>query len=556
MVLAEMEPAAIEDSAFRPRRFRPLIELGCGGMSRVYLAESLASGLKKLVVLKVLSRDLAADPQMRDAFRREAELSACLNHPNVVYVFEVVEHAGLPIMVMEYLDGVPLTRILSHPQAAMPLRLHLNILTQLLAGLHYFHELRDHNGDLLHAVHRDVSPHNVIVLHEGVAKLLDFGIAKVNATNDNHTRTGVIKGKICYMPPEQLIGQADIYAIGVMMWEAIARRRMWGSLAPDAVLRAIARGDVPRIRDAVPDVPEDLERILERALAANRDDRYDTAAQMQIDLEEATLGSYVQPREIAEFMLRNFGDDRRKRQRTVDEALRNQDATLDGVLAESDHSLRMIGSISRSGIQSGVQPSAAPFRPWYRSSIFPVAGFLMLGAVLGGLWMYTRPAPPALAPAAAKGAPEAKTIDVSIQADAPNTRIYLDGNLLGDSPYKGNLPAAPRAGTLEFRAPGYVTLRRSVQLDQKVDLDVALEPEEAPAKVATQPEANEPERPSRRAARAVAAARPVAPVRFKGTKTAAAAAPSAPAAAPAAPNCNPPYRLGADGVKTFKPECF
>ncbi|HVZ32654.1 MAG TPA: serine/threonine-protein kinase, partial [Polyangiaceae bacterium] len=192
--------------ALTSARYRPLLELGRGGMSRVYVAESLRSEVQKLVVLKVLNPEFAVDPEMRAAFRREAELSACLNHPNIVQVFEVSEQAGRPVIVMQYLDGVPLSEVLHRSARELPLVLHLQVLAHLLSGLHYFHELRDGDDVALTCVHRAVAPQNVLVLHEGGVKVLDFGIAKIHTLTQPQTRVGIVKGKIRYMPAEQLLG--------------------------------------------------------------------------------------------------------------------------------------------------------------------------------------------------------------------------------------------------------------------------------------------------------------------------------------------------------------
>ena len=169
------------------RGYRRLIELGRGGMSRVHLAERVALGVRKLVVLKVLNPELAVDPDLRGAFRREAELSARLNHPNVVQVLEVFESALAPVIVMEHLDGVSLAAVLKHWRAEFPLPLSLHVLCQVLAGLHYAHALRDLSGEPLGLIHRDVSPHNVMVTYDGQVKLIDFGIAKL-ARSEHRTR--------------------------------------------------------------------------------------------------------------------------------------------------------------------------------------------------------------------------------------------------------------------------------------------------------------------------------------------------------------------------------
>ena len=205
-----MVESAVSPLGSLESRYRPLLELGRGGTARVYLAKSRLAGLRKLVVLKTLEPELSMNVEMRDLFRREAEVCARLNHPNIVQVHEVVEEVTGPIIVMEYLEGVALSQTISRSEGRFDKRLYLHAITQLLAGLHYFHELRDYDRTTaLNAIHRDVSPQNVILLYEGAVKVLDFGIAKL-ATEDQSTRTGIVKGKLHYMPAEQLLSDGAI----------------------------------------------------------------------------------------------------------------------------------------------------------------------------------------------------------------------------------------------------------------------------------------------------------------------------------------------------------
>ena len=183
-------------------------------------------------------------------FLEEARISARLAHPNIVHVFEVGEHEGCPCIVMEYLEGQPLSSMLVRAPEKPPLPLHLHVLAKALAGLHAAHELRDYDGTSLKLVHRDVSPHNVFVLFDGQVKVLDFGIAKA-AGSEIETRTGSPKGKIRYMSPEQLIRdpldrRADVFSVGVLMWEALVRRRMWGEMEEGEVTRALLNRKIPR----------------------------------------------------------------------------------------------------------------------------------------------------------------------------------------------------------------------------------------------------------------------------------------------------------------------
>jgi serine/threonine protein kinase len=509
-MLAPGQPSSGEFRSANPQgdAFRPLVELGRGGMARVYLAEKTSRGLRRLVVLKVLEPSLSTDPEMRGLFRREAEVCARLHHPNVVQVFEVVDEAASPFMVMEYVEGVSLSQMLARTEQRLPTRLHVHVLMQVLAGLHYFHELRDEAGHALHGVHRDISPQNVIVMYEGPVKVLDFGIAKLrDPDNAEVTRAGIIKGKLSYMPPEQLVGdatidrRADIFAVGVMLWEAFARRRIWQGWEQHNVMKALVSGNIPSIREACPWISGPLEQVVTRALAPKRDDRFATALEMQLALEECMpeLGGFVQQREIVQFMETELGEWRRDRQRMVDSEVRKPALALQEVLEVSQVEELLLagdGSIEHAHVSSRVH--AEPER---RRWLAPIAALLIAAvAAVVLLSLRTRDArlperalpaeSPALAPSPK---PEPEHAAAAAQPDAAS-----------------GLPSAP---------------------------SLAEEPPSAPSA------ARGKSRPG--------SVRPAAP---RAPAAPAAAAPAAPAAP--ARNCTPPYILDNEGVKTYKPECL
>jgi eukaryotic-like serine/threonine-protein kinase len=300
--------------------YRLLLELGRGGTARVFLAKSRRSGLRKLVVLKTLEPELSMNAEMRALFRREAEVCARLNHPNIVQVHEVVEEVSGPIIVMEYLEGVALSQVVARSECRFDKRIYLHAVTQLLSGLHYFHELRDYDRTTaLNAIHRDVSPQNVILLYEGAVKVLDFGIAKLS-TETQTTRTGIVKGKLHYMPAEQLLSdvaidrRADIFSAGVMLWEALAGRRMWHGHTENTVMRSLITGKLPHLREVAPHYPDYFYEIVVRATALNPEERHSTALELQLEVEHILddLGGPVHPRELSEFMREEFGEYRRQ----------------------------------------------------------------------------------------------------------------------------------------------------------------------------------------------------------------------------------------------------
>jgi serine/threonine-protein kinase len=298
----------MQDTAFG--KYRLIAKLGQGGMAEVFLAVVTGpAGFNKLQVVKKLRSELTEDAEHLAMFLDEARLAARLNHRNVVQTFEVGEEEGTYYLTMEYLEGAPFNRVLGRARLNPPAEgILLRIVADALAGLHYAHELKDYDGSPLKIVHRDASPHNIFVCEDGTTKLVDFGIAKA-ATRSNETRMGVVKGKVTYMAPEQarsaeLDCRADIFVLGIVLWEVIAGRKMWDR-APDLeVLQKLALAKIPRLEDVVPDAPPELIAICNRALAPDPEDRFATALDMRneilaymdrakIKLSTEDVGEYV-----------------------------------------------------------------------------------------------------------------------------------------------------------------------------------------------------------------------------------------------------------------------
>lgn len=318
-----VEPPFTPSRVTRPK-YQLLMELGQGGMGVVHLAMSRGpQGFLKLVVLKMLRPQLLGDASARSMFLEEARISARLAHPNIVQVFEVLEFDGMPTMVMEYLEGQALSHILEGDLGRLPTLMYLHVITKVLSGLHAAHELRDYDGTPIRLVHRDVSPHNVFVLFDGQVKVLDFGIAKA-AGSRVHTQTGELKGKIRYMAPEQLAGgvydrRVDIFSVGVLLWEAIARRRLWGEMAEGDVMLNLLTGKVPALPDDV-EVDAELRAIAEKALAPDPVRRFQTAGEFCRDLDRY-LATRDAPggEELAAFMRHNFSAVRESTNRIIDQ---------------------------------------------------------------------------------------------------------------------------------------------------------------------------------------------------------------------------------------------
>lgn len=323
-------------------KYHLMAELGQGGMATVYLAVSQrTSGFRKLAVVKLIRPQFAGDPDLIQMFLDEARLCARLNHPNIVQTYDVGIDNGQYFMAMEYLDGVSLHTALARltkTGAAFPFELHARALMEVLEALRYAHELTDYDGKSLAIVHRDVTPHNIFITYDGQVKLLDFGIAKA-ATSSVQTATGIIKGKLTYMAPEQSMcdtidARADLYAVGVMLWEAVTGRRRWpAGLSDMAAFARLTSGELPESPDAAAvGLPAEVNRIVLKSLAPKREDRYQTAAEMHADLEPIveTIGA-SSLRDLGTLLQDAFAEDRRRIRQIIEDqfkAMNSRQLTL------------------------------------------------------------------------------------------------------------------------------------------------------------------------------------------------------------------------------------
>ncbi|HSC87718.1 MAG TPA: serine/threonine-protein kinase [Polyangiaceae bacterium] len=300
-------------------QYRVIAQLGRGGMSDVYLAASYGTGgFAKLLVLKVLGPQLAREPQFLAMFRDEARLAARLNHPNVVQTYEVGESGGRHFIAMEYLEGQSLNRIVERlgPSGRVTPALALRVVIDALGGLHYAHELHDYSGAPLGVVHRDITPQNLFVTYEGQTKVVDFGIAKATDST-TETTVGTVKGKVAYMAPEQARGEivdrrADVFSMGVVLWELLSGRRFWEGLTDVALIGKLVSGAFPQLRQAVPEIHPALEKACMRALASRPEERPQTAAEMQAELESALeqLKDTMSQRRLGELLRTSFAEER------------------------------------------------------------------------------------------------------------------------------------------------------------------------------------------------------------------------------------------------------
>ncbi len=275
-------------------RYEVLQRLGHGGMATVYLARATGSaGFEKLVAIKVIHPHLAAEPNLVEMFLDEARIAAQIHNPHVVEILDLGHERGDYFMVMEFVDGETLSALIRalRPEGEhLPLPVVLQILIDACEGLRAAHELRDADGNLFGVIHRDVSPQNLLIDHEGWVRIVDFGIMKAKGKRTD-TRTGQLRGKLPYMSPEQaqskpLTPACDLFALGVILWELCTGERLFAGENDVETLAKVVACERPPLAEVRPDLPPALERVLDRTLARDPEERYESAAAMVRDLRQ------------------------------------------------------------------------------------------------------------------------------------------------------------------------------------------------------------------------------------------------------------------------------
>jgi serine/threonine-protein kinase len=468
-----------------------------GGMGTVHLGRIRgAGGFTRVVAVKRLYPWLAGDAEFRQMLLDEARFVSRIRHPNVVPTLDVVEADKDLYVVMEYVHGVSLAHVLKYCVAeAMPVAVAAGIVEGVLSGLHAAHEARGEDGTPLGIVHRDVSPQNILVGADGIARLIDFGIAKA-ATRLQVTAPGVLKGKIGYMAPEQLLRepvsrQTDVYSCGIILWELLTNRRLIEAHEDDPLSRRVKESeDVPpsRYRDGV---GAKVDGLVLRALSLHRKSRFPTAEAMAVALREGC--SPASSADVARWLHQVAGDDLEisdERVRLVELAAADssQDLPAPHVISElSDHATPTTKASPRGGV-------------WAWRAV-TLGGTLLVAAFAAfALRIAWRQAAPGVG--ARSG--------LSVVADPPATAVA----------------SAPASSLADVAAPSSFAAP-PVRSSAAAPASAALPPPAQPS--ALQPAA------AAAAARApaVRSARPVAKSR-----------------------CDPPYTVDASGRKHYDPSCF
>lgn len=305
-------------------RYRVVDEIGIGGMATVHLARMDGlGGFQKWVAIKKIHAHLLEDESFVQMFLDEARIVARISHSNVATVFELGKHEDCYWIAMEYLHGEPLRELMRRTEeigTPMPPEIACRVIADAAEGLHAAHELVGKNGEKLQLVHRDVTPHNLFVTYDGTTKVVDFGIAKF-ASRISNTRAGTLKGKLAYMSPEQVHGEpidrrTDLFALGVVLWELTTGQRLFRMDNDLDTLAKVQECNVPRPSTLVRGYPIDLEKIVMKVLARNRNERFKTARELSRALQSLLMrrGLFIASDEVASYVQSIFAERIQKRE--------------------------------------------------------------------------------------------------------------------------------------------------------------------------------------------------------------------------------------------------
>jgi eukaryotic-like serine/threonine-protein kinase len=470
--------------------------IASGGMASVHFGRMVGpGGFARTVVIKRLHTHLVQDVEFATMFLDEARLAARIRHPNVVSTIDVASLEGELLLVMDYVRGESLSRLLADFRArheVIPGPMLSSIILGVLYGLEAAHEAKTEQGEPLGIVHRDVSPHNVMVGADGLARVADFGVAKA-ASRSHSTRDGKIKGKLAYMSPEQIQRltvdrRADVYAVGVILWEAVAGRKLFMTDDAMAVMHAVLHEPIPLLSAVAPGTPAALERIVAKALSRLPEDRFASALEMAEALETASPPALQ--RQVGAWLLATAKDAIAGRDRILSAIEASTPSDANAAPPVPEHLVRLSEQPTQTNLPPAEGPSmvtglsvATEIEPRRRMpGRAVIAAFaLVSGAVVAAFAFSRSPraapdAPSAIAPPAAQPSPQ------DTASNAPSVASPSVGS--------SQIASAPSASTV------------------------------APA--ATRPSARSP--------------------RVKFGRVSAA--------------CDPPFIVGSDGIERFKPGCL
>ncbi|MGE0786820.1 MAG: PEGA domain-containing protein [Sandaracinaceae bacterium] len=412
-----------ENMPARFGKYTLMRKLATGGMAELFLAlQKSVAGFEKLIVVKRVLPHLAQDESFIEMLLSEARIAATLNHPNVAHIYDVGEANGQFYIAMEHVHGEDLRSLVRQMKnkgvTAFPLEHALAIVLGCCAGLAYAHEKRDLDGEAMGIVHRDVSPQNILVTFSGDVKLVDFGIAKAGRGQMEDTGSGQLKGKVPYMSPEQAQGlnldnRSDIFSLGIMLFELCTGRRLFRGKNEMETLRRIVEDEYPRPRELNPALSPRLEEIILRALEKDISRRYQTAREMQADLEDFIRSEQLK---VSALSLGAWMQDLFREKLDAQNQMMQEGRQLAEILAEQALQEEREGSLP-GATGSHVRPKPSSKVPWI------LLALVVLSAVGAGVFLFLNP--PGGGAATGPGV-------ISITSEPDGAAIWIDGDRRGD----------------------------------------------------------------------------------------------------------------------------
>lgn len=480
--------------------YRLLVSLGVGGMGQVWAAHDMSAPGERVVALKT---NHSTGAEALRVLWDEARLASLIQHPNVCPVYELAEDDDVTFLVMQWCDGGTFHDLLeASPTQQLPLGMAVRIVSSVAAGLHAAHELIGPDGTALRVVHRDVSPQNILISTKGNVTVTDFGVAKAAGQAHRPTETGEMKGKLSYMAPEQVKSKdidhrVDIFALGCVLYQAtLGQRPFHGGDALATMYKLLEERVVPP-SELDPEYPPELEAIVLRALAKDRNERYQTAEEFHEALEKWLVATrtLVTASDVANYLMEHLGERVRERNARIFRVLRNQ---------ESAPALDEIDAPRSGSVSATVSGTARVVRQDRSSRLTRVAGVaaaLALVAAGVALWVgnqeqagpvVTADPPPAPPPAPAKATPPAgelpasapvsepaaaRLVDISVAVTPEDAEIWLDGKMVGVGKYSTSATESNKPQQLEVRADEHITQTKTLIFDRTQAVTISLQRE-------------------------------------------------------------------------------
>jgi len=465
-----------------PRQFGKytlLRRLAAGGMAEIFLAlHRSVAGFEKLIVIKRILPSMNHDQAFIEMLLHEARVAATMSHPNIVQTFDVGQVDGTYFIAMEHIHGEDIRSIVRGMRkkglSEFPLEHAVAIGLGTCAGLAYAHEKRDLEGNLLNIVHRDISPQNIVVTFSGDVKIVDFGVAKSSSQGGEDTKDGQLKGKVPYMSPEQASGgdvdwRSDIFAVGVLLFELTTGKRLFKGSSEFETLKLICEKEYPRPSQVKPGYPPKLERIVMKALEKRREDRYQSAREMQSDLEGFVREDRIPVSQISvTHWMQSLFQDKLEQQK---EALQDVKQLADIIAMQHSPSMyegTVTGGVGMSATGAGVSaPKRSSAGLWVALALVTFAG-------VGGVFYMRKQAAEREAKMRAEAEAANKqreletkgSLDVKCSPDE-GCAIWINGNLHKDvTPAK--VEGLPIGGKLELKLTkeGFEAYRETITLTE------------------------------------------------------------------------------------------